>query len=155
MAGKRSPHHTQFQFWVTREASEAINAAARKKKTTRAEYLQDVIWDAIEDLWQPDDREWLLPRPIWQNRRYVNYANHKPGYKGRWAMWVQARANVHNRVPLMLTKQATKLGHGSASAYVRHCLAIALKRDTGKTVPMPAGRTSAHLFGGKINEEVR
>lgn len=155
MSGKRSPRHSQFQFWVTHAASEAINEAAAKQGISRGEYIQNAIWDGIEDMWQPADKDWLLPTSYRVNRRFYRYDAHTPGHKGRWSMWVQARATVHNRVPLMLTKRAEEMGHGSATAYVRHCLALAIKRDTGKTVPMPKGRTPSDLFGGKINEEVR
>lgn len=154
MGGTRPADRTQFEVWVTREASEAINVSARKLDITRGRYMQLAIWEAIKDSVASREMDVLLPCPITTAIYARHYADPKPGYKGRWAMWVRVRCTVHNSVPMRLTRLATQQGHGSASALVRHHLAIAIKRDTGKTVPMPNGRSSSHLFGGKINEVV-
>lgn len=154
MSGKRNPGTTQYEVWITREASDAANRAALGRGMTRGEYMQDAIWQAIA---RSTDRERadLLPTPRRTNIRYQWHSDPKPGYKGRWSMWVRIRCTVANPVPMTLTRTAEERGFGSASALVRHHLAIAIKADTGLTVPMPPGRTSENLFGGQINEAVR
>lgn len=154
MSGKRPFHHTQFEVWITTEASKALNDSAAMHDLTRGEYVQNAIWEAIGDHTDKPRTE-LLPRPRSTALDAIRTAQPKPGYKGRWSMWVRARCTVHNSVPMILTRAAGEQGFGSASAYLRHHLAILIKTDTGKTVPMPKGRSAADLFGGKIHEEVR
>lgn len=154
MPGKRSPDRTQFEVWITSEASEAINVSARKLGVTRGRYMQLAAWEAIKDSVAGRSMDELLPEPVSTPTYSRHYANAKPGYKGRWSMWVRVRCTVMNPVLMMLTRAALESGHGSASALVRYHLAIAIKRDTGKTVPMPPPRSHADLFGGKINEVV-
>lgn len=154
MMGGRNPGTVQFEVWVTREASDAINAAAEEKGITRGEYMQDAIWAGIES-YVDEPRERLLPAPVHTNLRYQRLGQPKPGYKGRWSMWVRVRCTVSNQVPMWITRCGLMEGYGSASAYTRHLLAVAIKQDLGKTVPMPPGRTSANLFGGEIQEASR
>lgn len=156
--GTRNPGTVQFEVWITREASDAINVSAQKLDITRGQYLQDAIWAALtmfEDNIAGRPRDYWLPVPVHTNVRYQRYERPKAGYKGRWSMWVRVRCTVNNAVPMRLTRTAERTGYGSGSALVRHYLAIAIKADTGKTVTMPPGRTSANLFGGAINEVVR
>jgi hypothetical protein len=154
MSGKRNPGTVQWEVWVTVEASNAINTAAKKLGITRGEYMQDALWRL---LWvhTGKSREDLLPTPVHTNHRFTHLAHPKPGYKGRWSMWVRVRCTVHNSVPMLLTRLATEQGLGSASEFTRRALALALKRDTGLTVPMPSGRKPTDLFGGTIHEVVR
>lgn len=152
--GTRNPGTTQWEVWITREASDAINVSAQKLSMTRGEYIQDALWRLV---WNQTDRsrDDLFPKPLRTNTRFQHLANPKAGYKGRWSMWVRARCTVHNSVPMLLTRLAREQDLGSASEYTRRALAIAIKRDTGKTVTMPPGRRKDHLFGGTIHEVVR
>lgn len=155
MSGKRNPATVQWEVWVSRAASDALNVSAQKQGITRGEYIQNAIWRGVATLVAGREKDVLFPQPRHTNARFAHLANPAPGYKGRWSMWVRARCTVHNSVPMLLTRAAEQHGYGSASAYTRQLLAVAIKKDTGKTVPMPPGRTPANLFGGKINEEVR
>lgn len=152
--GARNPGTVQWEVWVTTEASDAINLAASRQKMTRGRYIQHALWAMV---WMHTDKERddLFPPPRHTNRRFRRLANPKPGYKGRWSMWVRARCTVHNSVPMLLTRLAKEQNLGSASEYTRLALAIAIKKDTGKTVKMPPGRKPTDLFGGTINEVVR
>lgn len=152
--GTRNPGTVQWEVWVTVEASDAINVSAQKLGMTRGEYMQDALWRLV---WMHTERgrDDLFPKPVHTNRRYARLSNPKPGYKGRWSMWVRARCTVHNSVPMLLTRLAKEQGLGSASEFTRRALAIAIKRDTGKTVAMPSGRKPTDLFGGTIHEVVR
>lgn len=153
MSGLRPMHHTQWEVWITREASTAINAAALQAGLTRGEYIQAALWQGVRDH-TDRDRELLFPPPRQTTHRNARLANPRAGYKGRWAMWVRARCTVHNSVPMLLTRMSREHGLGSASEFTRQALVRAIQRDLGITVPMPPGRSSSDLFGGKINEEV-
>lgn len=157
MSGVRPRHHTQFEVWVTREASAAINEAAEKQDITRSQYIQNAIWDGIDGRLRPtdlDDRLALLPVPRHTRRDLIRYAAHRPGYKGRWAMWVRARCTMHSSMPMILTWLSIEDGDGSASAFTRRLLSLAIERDLGRKVPMPSARKPTDLFGGKIHEVV-
>lgn len=147
-------HHSQYEVWITREASIALNEAAAMYEISRGEYVQRVLWECIKE-GAFEKRDHYLPRPVTISRNAYRLENPKPGYKGRWSMWVRARCTVHNSVPFMLTRIATQKEYGSATAYFRDVLAHHLHIDTGKVVTMPKGRSSEHLFGGQINEVVR
>lgn len=153
MSGTRSPATVQYEVWITPAASDAINLAAYDKQITRGRYMQEAIAEAISDS-AKRDLGFLLPPPRFTNRKAHWLDDPKPGYKGRWSMWVKVRCTVHNSVPMLLTRAAQRQGFGSGSALVRHYLALAIKEDTGLTVPMPPGRGASNLFGGKVNEEV-
>lgn len=147
----------QIRFWLTPEASTAINQAAQSKGVSRGQYIQDTIWDSIcRDLPGHDTRENLLPLKVkntatsrmWQQ-------NHAPGPSGRWSKWVQGRMNAKERVPSILHQLAKENGYGSGTAYLRDQLREAIYRDLGKYVEMPPGLDPKKLLGGvAANEEV-
>lgn len=146
----KHPHHVQFEFWITHEASAAINEAAEQQDIPRGKYIQNAVWEALG---HEGDRTKLVPVFNGLNHRFIRYDHHQPGYKGRWAMWVRGRTTVHRSVPYLLTRAASAQGFGSATALVRHHLVVAIQRDLHRTVVMPKGRSGAQ-FGGVIHEEV-
>lgn len=151
--GKRHPGTVQFEVWITPEASAAINRAAISLGVSRGRYMQQALAAGLD----PGERDMdaLLPEPTRCNVRYEHLQTPKVGYRGRWSRWVRVRCTVQNCVPMMLTRQGADAGFGSASSYARHLLAIAIKEDTGLTVPMPRGQENrSPLFNeGKINQD--